>query len=121
MIEKSIWISVGAMLGANARYWLGVWVAAIISSHLPFATFLINVTGSFLLGLVAGLTQRQPNPSLTLFFAVGFCGSYTTFSTFSLEILNLWSTGNQPLAVSYALASVFLGVAGAWLGMTLTT
>lgn len=108
-------------MGANARYWLGLWLAQQISTRFPLPTFLINVTGSFLLGILAGYTQNRPNPSLSLLFGVGFCGSFTTFSTFSLEILNLWRDGSGWLALIYLIASIGIGLLGAWVGMRLST
>jgi CrcB protein len=117
MLQSSLWISLGAVLGANARYWLGLWLAQQVNTRFPLPTFLINVSGSFLLGLLAGYTQSRPNPSLALFFGVGFCGSFTTFSTFSVEILTLWRNGDGWLALAYIVASLLFGFLGAWLGM----
>jgi CrcB protein len=117
MIQSSLWISLGAIVGANARYWLGLWLVQQYSPRFPLPTFLINVTGSFLLGVLAGYTQTRPNPQLTLLFGVGFCGSFTTFSTFSVEILNLWRSGEVWLALLYIIASVMVGFGGAWLGL----
>ena len=119
MVIQSLWISLGAVLGANTRYWLGLWLAQQVSIRFPLPTFLINVTGSFLLGLLAGYTQTRPNPSLTLLFGVGFCGSFTTFSTFSLEILALWRNGDGGVALAYIGASLVFGFLGAWLGVRL--
>jgi CrcB protein len=117
MLQSSLWISIGAVLGANARYWLGLWLVQQISPRFPLPTFLINVIGSFLLGLLAGYTQTRPHPQLTLLFGVGFCGSFTTFSTFSVEILNLWRSGAGWIALLYIVTSVLVGFGGAWLGL----
>jgi CrcB protein len=120
MLQSSLWIGAGAVLGANARYWLGLWLAQHAGPRFPFPTFLINVAGSLLLGLLVGYLHNRPNSSLSLFCGVGFCGSFTTFSTFSLEILNLWRGGESGLALVYIFASVAAGAAGAWVGLRLS-
>lgn len=119
MLYASLWISLGAILGANARYWLGLWLAQQTYSRFPLPTFFVNVTGSFLLGLLAGYTHTRPHPPLTLLVGVGFCGSFTTFSTFSLEIFNLWQQGEGWIALLYVVASLVGGFGGAWLGVRL--
>lgn len=85
-----IWISLGAMIGANLRYMVNLSCAKYLSS-LPVGTLIINVSGSFLLGLFVALTFTKipVDPKWHLFFAVGFCGAYTTFSGFSLDTFML--------------------------------
>ena len=116
---KVFLISIGAMLGANARYWFGVWAATQYQGRFPLATFLINVVGSCLLGAIYGYTATRPNANLVLFAGVGFLGAFTTFSTFSVEIVNLWTSGNGGTALLYAASSVAAGVLGAWLSLSL--
>jgi CrcB protein len=120
-LTKSLWVAGGAALGANARYWLGAWVLSRFGSNFPWGTLLINVTGSMLIGLYLGLDERQGFPmSWRLFFAIGICGGYTTFSTFSWETLRLIQDGNLSKAFGYVLASSLLTVAACWAGFTLT-
>src|SRR5436190_21381098 len=97
VVQKSLWVGLGGFLGANARYWIGGWVQARWGSAFPWSTFVINVTGSFILGLFMTLvTERYAVPKapvLRLLVAIGFVGAYTTFSTFEFETLSLVTTG----------------------------
>ncbi len=103
-------LTVGGALGTNARYWLGLWIAGRgWFLHFPLGTLVINVSGSLLLGLVA-VAYHDRLPSAYLFWGVGFCGGYTTFSTFSLELFGLLRTGETRLAFLYATLSVAAGL-----------
>jgi CrcB protein len=112
-------ISIGAVLGANARYLLGGWIAELIPTTLPIGTFVINVTGSFVIGLALTLVGERVLAAWWWrpFLAIGFLGSYTTFSTFSYETLSLATSG----AVLAAAANVGASVGGALVGVYLGT
>lgn len=117
-------LAVGGGVGANARYWFGRLVASVQGPvEFPWATFAINVSGSAILGLVAGLFLNQPHDAAKrnwyLLFGSGFCGGFTTFSTFSLETLELLQRGKLTAACGYVLGSVLAGLAGAWAGLKL--
>lgn len=112
-------LALGGALGTVARYLVGLW-AAPISQSLPWATILINIAGSFLIGFVGTMTLaggRYPLPeSLRLFLMVGFCGGFTTFSSFSLQSFDLIRNGaglrallNVGLSVVLCLAAVAAG------------
>lgn len=117
-VAKSLWVAGGAAVGANARFWLGAWVLNRYGSAFPWGTLVINVTGSLLIGLYLGLEQIHGFPlSWRLIFAVGFCGGYTTFSTFSWETLKLIQDGQWTPALGYTLASCLMTVAGCWVGL----
>lgn len=122
-LEKTLWVGLGGFLGANARYWLGGWIQDRWGSAFPWSTFVINITGSFVLGLfVTLLTDRfavPRAPMLRLVIAVGFVGAYTTFSTFELETLNLVTTGAWLQAFGNAFGSLVAGFAAVWLGAVL--
>jgi fluoride exporter len=119
-LAKSLLIAAGAALGANARYWLGGWIASRIDQPFPWATLLINVTGSLLIGLFLGLSDRQGWPMhWRLLVAVGFAGGYTTFSAFSWETLALMERGRMLPAVAYVGASVLACVAACWVGVAI--
>lgn len=95
-VSRTIWIAAGAMLGANARYFIGLWAGTRFGAGFPYGTLIVNLTGSFLLGfLVATATGRLDIPGeVRLLLGVGFLGSYTTFSSFSVESLTLLENGN---------------------------
>jgi len=105
------WIAFGGALGTVARYWIAVW-AMPISRALPWGTIAINVIGSFLIGFFGTLTLasgRYPLPETArLFFMVGVCGGFTTFSSFSLQSLDLLRGGHWDRAMVNIAASVLL-------------
>lgn len=107
-------VGCGAFLGANARYWIGVWVRSFAPSSFPFATLGINLLGCFLIGLVMGTVWGR-GPAVQLFVVVGVLGGFTTFSAFGFETLTLLRS--QPaIALGYVLASVILGLVATWGG-----
>lgn len=109
---------IGGGVGTNARYWLGAWfVTRGLTAHFPWHTFLINVTGSFVLGVV-GIACRN-RPGWFLLLGTGFCGGFTTFSTFSVETLGLIERNRPAAAAGYVLGSVLAGLAGAYAGVRL--
>lgn len=119
--QKILWIGLGGFLGANARYWLGGWVTARLGTAFPWGTFVINVSGSLLLGLLMGalLERWVAPPQVRLLCAIGFLGAYTTFSTFEYETLELAGSGSLGWALLNVLASVCVGFLAVWLGMKL--
>lgn len=123
VLGRILWVGLGGFLGANARYWLGEWINARDPGSFPWATFAINVSGSFVLGLfLAVLTERftvPGNPVLRLFFAVGFLGAYTTFSTFTYESLALATTEGLGRAFLNLAGSLAAGMLAVWLGVRL--
>jgi fluoride exporter len=117
-LDQVLAISVGAVLGANTRYWLGLWLSRALVTSLPVGTLAINCSGSLILGLFMTLaTERVPlSPHWRLAVAVGFLGSYTTFSTFSDETMRLATDGGRLPALANVALSVTGGLVGAWLG-----
>ena len=113
-------LAVAGAVGAVARVVLDGWVGARSRALFPWATFVINVSGSLLLGLVTGAALYHGLPaSPRIWLGTGFCGAYTTFSTFTFEVVGL-ADGNQPAtALRYAGASLVLGTAAAALGLAL--
>jgi len=118
---KSLWIGAGAFLGANLRYLLQTWAANRWGLGFPYGTLIINVSGSFILGFFITLvTQRVVVSSeWRAFVAVGLLGGFTTFSSFSVETLNLLQTGRWLAAAANLGGNVCLGLAGAYLGVIL--
>lgn len=119
-------IALGGAFGAMARYLLGEWVASIAGDHFPWGIFLINVLGSFLIGvLFVLLVEETASASLWRpFLMVGFLGAFTTFSTFSLQTLALFEVGRWLAAASYAVGSLIFCLiavaAGVFLSRALT-
>ena len=106
-------VAVGSAVGGVLRYGVGVAIAARWASPFPAATLLVNVTGSFLLGMLATLLMgRADEAELRLLLLVGLCGGYTTFSSFSLETVRLVQRGEAGIAAVYVLASVVLSILG---------
>lgn len=113
-------ISIGAVLGANARFLLGGWLAERFGSAFPWGTFVINVSGSLLIGLVLGLAADRTVPWWWRpGIAIGFLGSYTTFSTFSSETLNLLNGGSYLPALASVAGSVAAALAGVYIGVAI--
>lgn len=112
-------IGLGGFLGANARYLVGGWAADRFGAAFPYGTMLINVSGSFVIGLfLTAITERfVAPPSLRLFFAIGFLGAYTTFSTFSFESLALIQERSYLAAAANMVGSVALSVLAVTLGV----
>ncbi|GJD80448.1 putative fluoride ion transporter CrcB [Methylobacterium gregans] len=113
----------GAGLGGGVRHGINLAVARLAPAlGFPLATLLINVAGSFLMGvLAAAFALRGEAPqSLRLFLTTGILGGFTTFSTFSLDAITLWQRGETGAAAFYVAASVGLGLAGLVAGLALT-
>jgi fluoride exporter len=117
---KVVVLSVGGSLGVNARYWLGVWMSRWTSPQFPWATFTINVSGSFLIGfLTVAVARWLPHPNFRLLVITGFLGGYTTFSTFENDSLTLWERGEGLLVALNVVGSVALGLLAVMLGTAL--
>ena len=118
-----IWIAVGSALGGIARFALNEFVADRVGRGFPWGTLLINVLGSFAIGLFYTLTAPAGRWVVgeqgRIFFTVGICGGFTTFSAFSLQTLELLQTGNAIPAMLYMVGSVVLCVLFVWIGWSL--
>ena len=115
-----LWIAIGGALGSVARFWFSGFVAQRVGETFPFGTILVNVTGSFAIGFFATLTSPDGrvlvSPSFRQFFMIGICGGYTTFSSFSLQTLNLANDGEWLYAGLNVVFSVILCLVAVWLG-----
>src|SRR6266849_4840885 len=122
-MESDIWVAVGGALGTTGRYWLSGLVARTIGETFPWGTLIINVTGSFVIGFFAALTG--PDGRLFVgstsrqFVMIGICGGYTTFSSFSLQTLNLMNDGEWLYASANIVLSVALCLIAVWAGYML--
>ena len=126
-MDTYLWVAAGAALGGVSRYWLSGLVAEHIGETFPWGTLVINVTGSFVIGFFAALTGPDgrvlAGTNVRQFVMTGICGGYTTFSSFSLQTLNLtrdgeflYAGGNVTFSVVLCLFAVWLGhIAAVWL------
>lgn len=120
-MDKYLVVLAGAGLGGLARYVAGTWIMAKYGGRFPLGTFVINITGAFLIGvLMTLLTGRfHPHPNWRLFLVVGILGGYTTFSSFEYEAFQAVRDGERWLGLLYVGGSVVLGYLGVWLGTLL--
>ncbi len=116
-----ILVFVGGGLGAVARHSINRAGLALLGPGFPWWTLAVNVAGSFLIGLLAGLFGAlETGHNMRLFLITGFLGGFTTFSAFSLDALTLWERGAELQAGSYILASVILSLLAAAVGLLVT-
>ena len=115
-------VGIGGAFGAMARYGVGLFAIKNLGASFPFGTIIVNIAGSFLMGLlIAWLARRTGGSSneLRLFLATGFLGGFTTFSAFSLDTITLYERGDLGQAAIYVglsvIASILALVAGLWL------
>jgi CrcB protein len=117
MVRNLLLVGLGGAVGAVLRWLISL---AIPTQSFPWATLIINITGSFCIGIIFGLViQQQLSDQGRLFLATGLCGGFTTFSAFSLETVGLLQSGKTTAALAYVLASVVIGIAMSWLGIKL--
>jgi CrcB protein len=114
-------IALGGAFGAVSRHYVAGYITRLLGNGFPYGIFVVNILGSFLMGLlVAVLASRfMVTSEVRALIAVGFLGSFTTFSTYSLEIYLLFERGQWQSACLYAFASLALGVIGLLLGIGL--
>jgi CrcB protein len=120
-VLEVLFVALGGAIGSAARYLVGGWFAARFGAAFPYGTFVVNVTGSFIVGLFLAYAQERVSlsPYWRLFFAVGFVGGYTTFSTFEYESIRLLQDGEMLLAAVYLIGSVVTGGVAAIAGIAL--
>jgi fluoride exporter len=120
MISHYFWVALGGALGSVGRHALSGWVAQRWGDSFPWGTLVVNVSGCLAIGFFATLTAPEGRwlapSSVRVFFMAGFCGGYTTFSSFSLQTLNLFEEGQWLEAFGNATASVILCLAAVWIG-----
>ena len=121
MWQNIILVGLGSMIGGISRFLLSGWIKHCITTSFPWGTFVVNMIGCFLIGILSGIFATQDSQSQRLFFIVGFCGSFTTFSTFSMENLQLLTSRSYALFSLNTGISVITGILFAGLGYMLTT
>jgi CrcB protein len=115
-----LWIALGSALGGMARYWCSGWVAQRVGETFPWGTIMVNISGCFLIGVLAALSEPDGRwylpPLMRQFLMIGVLGGYTTFSSFSLQTLNLARDGEWLQAGANVFVSVALCLLAVWLG-----
>lgn len=116
----NIWLAIalGGAGGAMSRYWVMTQTKQWLGNDFPYGTLMVNVTGSFVLGFLSILLVQklQVPEAMKLAILVGFLGSFTTFSTFSMDVLNAYLAGYSVKALAYIISSVLTSLLGVWLG-----
>lgn len=118
-MKELIYVFIGGGLGSLTRFSLGKWVNTFHNHNFPFGTFVVNIIACFALGFIIGLADHKQmlSPATRLFWAVGFCGGFSTFSTFSSETLTLFQNGHNSVMLLYILLSVLLCVTATFGGL----
>jgi fluoride exporter len=116
---KYLMVGIGGFLGSALRFWLGSYVGDRLGGRFPYGTFVVNISGSFLIGMVVTILaeKTQWSPNWRYLIPIGFIGGYTTFSTFEYETFRLFQDGQMLAAALNVTLSVIVGFAGVWLGI----
>ncbi|WP_017315218.1 fluoride efflux transporter CrcB [Mastigocladopsis repens] len=121
-IRTPVAISLGAIAGALSRYYLGLWFNQLFGTDFPYSTLIINISGCFVMGFFTTLSLGRLitiHPDVRLLVTTGFLGSYTTFSTYELDIVKLLQQGSLEISLLYCLSSAVLGLFSLQLGIAL--
>ena len=121
-MKTIIYVALGGAIGSVLRYLTTILVSKYWSNNFPIATFLTNIFGCFLIGLLLGILTKNnlQNSDLKWFLITGFCGGYTTFSAFGLENVTLFQNNNSLLAIGYIGLSIIISLFSVWLGLYFT-
>ena len=121
MISTILAIASGGAIGALMRYGVNISAMKLWGADFPWATMIVNISGSFMMGVLIALFAYfwQPSESLRVFFITGLLGAFTTFSTFSLDVATLWERSNYIASAAYIGGSVILSVTALFAAMAL--
>jgi fluoride exporter len=116
---KYLIVGIGGCVGSILRFWVGSYIGSRMGTRFPYGTLVINITGSFLVGLAFALlaAKTQWSPNWRYLIPIGFLGGYTTFSAFELETLRTIQNGQVGLGLLYVATSVIIGFVAVWAGM----
>lgn len=121
MTKILLLVGTGGFLGSISRYLVQDWFVRTTDSTLPWGTFVANITGSLLIGIIYALVEKQGvfSQEIRLLFAVGFCGGFTTFSSFAMEKFTMLRSGEILALFAYLGLSIFTGLLMVWIGVNL--
>jgi CrcB protein len=120
-MKQLLFIAFGGMAGSVSRYLVQQMIIRNYSTIFPWGTFMVNIAGSLIIGMLFGLAAKYDwlNQDLRLLLVVGFCGSFTTFSAFAFEGLELLKNGQYAVLLTYIALSLVIGILAVWLGFIL--
>jgi CrcB protein len=121
-MKALLYVFLGGGLGSMLRYLVGTYTSSFTTSF-PYGTFIVNIIGSIIIGVIFGLTLKNSSQSgdLILLLAVGFCGGFTTFSAFAYESFILLKSGQTTLFFTYIISSILTGLFCVWIGYILVS
>lgn len=119
MTKDILLVGLGGGLGSIARYTTSQLALKYLSSTVPYGTFIANIFGSLIIGILLGYLIENPSQNFKLLLVTGFCGGYTTFSTFTYENFNYLQNGQVGLFLLYGLGSIVVGLLAVFVGFSL--
>ena len=122
MIKNILLVAIGGGTGSVLRYLTSVLTSKYFTSTFPLGTFVVNIVGCLIIGILTGLFYKSSmtSPDLKILFITGFCGGFTTFSAFAQENINLMQSNNLVTAIIYTTLSVVVGLTFVWIGLLMT-
>lgn len=119
MLKTIFYIAIGGSIGSVLRYFISLLVNKYWSNNFPLATFLTNILGCFLIGIIIGFLEKNnfTDSDLKWLLVTGFCGGFTTFSAFGLENVILFQNQNSLISLLYVGTSTFIGIIAVWFGL----
>ncbi|AXG74481.1 fluoride efflux transporter CrcB [Flavobacterium arcticum] len=119
MFKSILLVGLGGAIGSILRYLSSLFITRYFNSVFPLATFTVNIIGCFIIGLIFGYMEKEQitNDNIKFLFITGFCGGYTTFSTFAIENVGLIQSEHTLSAFAYIAASIITGLFAVWLGL----